>query len=195
MYKNLLSKRASVIIAIAIGVLAGCRNATSPSSDSDFLSFEKELANRLSSGKKNIVTLIGFKTIPVNDSEKEQYKTLMSEQKDELKKSNTVFSTDFSFYRIYFPLHTVIVEYNGKTYTADEKGVVSIPNMKDINKIKVIGRKKSETVRGTGSNIIEEDRILLKEPFELGYKNNVETGHVIDNNICVFDLGVLAGMF
>jgi len=152
-----------------------------------FADYEKELAQSLSS-EKDVVKLIGFKTFSINESDRQKYKTLVSEHSKEMKKVNTVFSNDFSFYRIYFPILTAIIEYNGKTYTADEKGVVSIPNLKDISKIKIIGRKKSEFVHGTGSNIIEEDRILLKQELKQGIINDVRTGYSVDPNICVFDL-------
>jgi hypothetical protein len=86
------------------------------------------------------------------------------------------------------------VEYEGKVYTADEKGLVHIPNLKDVSKIVVIGRKKSETVCGTGSNIIEKDRIRLKEPFRQKTQNGIRPGYSIECNACVFDINALTGM-
>ena len=153
MNRNIFFKKANIVaVAIIAGVLAGCRS-TSVVYISEFVTFEKELAQSLSS-EKDVIKLIGFKTISISDSEKQKFKNLVNEHGEELKKTNTVFSNDFSFYRTYFPIHTAIVEYNGKTYTADEKGLVSIPNLKDISKITLIGRKRSELVHGTGSNII-----------------------------------------
>ena len=177
---------------VVIGVLAGCRS-TKVAYTSEFVTFERELAQSLSS-EKNVVKLIGFRTLSIGENEKQHFKNLVSERGEELKKTNMVFSEDFSFYRMYFPIHTAIVEYNGKTYIADEKGVVLIPNLKDISEIKIIGRKKSEFVQGTGSNIIEEDRILLKQALTQEVINGVRIGYSIDNNICVFDCGSLTEM-
>ena len=182
--------RKSVIVTIVTVtyLFAGCQSA-SDLYTSEFEAFEKELAESLSS-EKDVVKLIGFRTINISDSEKQHYINLVSEYGEMLKKSNTVVSDDFSFYRTYIPFHTAIVEYNGNTYTADEKGVVSIPNLKDVSKITIIGRKRSETVHGTENNIIEEDRILLKQ----GITNGIRTGYSIDGHICVFDMGDFIGM-
>ena len=190
---------ASVIatIAIVLSVLAGCQSDLSGLMDDSccakFTVFEKEFVKTLSS-EKDVVKLIGFKTYEISDAEKQHFRTLESEFGKDLKQINTVFSDDFSFYRVYFPLHTAIVEYNGKTYTADEKGVVSIPNLKDISKVKIIGRKRSETVHGTGSNIIEKDHILLKNEFIQEVRNGVELGYSIDENACIFDFKALTSM-
>jgi len=162
-------------------------------STTKFDTFEKQFAKSLSS-EKDVVKLIGFKTYNISNSEKEDFKRLVSEYGEELEKNNHVFSDDFSFFRLYFPLHTAIVEYNGINYTADEKGTVSIPNLTDISKIKVIGRKRSETVHGTGSNIIEKDRILLKEAFRQEIKNGIKAGYSIENNACIFDFKALTSM-
>jgi hypothetical protein len=193
MNKNRFFRKAgTVAIAVIAGALACCRSIDG-SYTSEFATFERELAQSLSSDK-DAVKLIGFRTSIINDSERQNFKKLVTEHGEDLKKTNTVVSDDFSFYRIYFPIHTAIVEYNGKTYTADEKGTVSIPNLKDISKITLIGRKRSETVHGTGSNIIEEDRILLKQALKQEVINGVRTGWYIDGNICVFDCGALIEM-
>ena len=185
--KTIFSKKINIIsaivmVAIFTGMLAGCQSEFT----SEFEAFEKELFNNISL-EKDVVKLIGFTTHNISEDEKNHYKRLKSEYGEKLKQWNTVFSNDLSLYRIYFPLHTAIVEYNGKTYTADEKGVVSIPDLTDISQIKVIGRKRSETVHGCGSNIIEEDRILLKDALIHEVKNGVYTAYFIDENVCIFD--------
>jgi hypothetical protein len=162
-------------------------------SGSKFALFEKEFINNLSSNK-NIIKLAGFRTYNISEDEKEDFKKLLSEYGEEMKKMNLVVADDYSYFRVYFPLHTAIVEYEGKTYTADGKGLVYIPQLKDISKMKVIGRKKSETVHGTGSNIIEKDKILLKKPFEQRTHDGVRLGYSIDGNACIFDLESLTGM-
>ena len=95
---------------------------------------------------------------------------------------DSYYSEDGSFYRVYFPLHTAIVEVDGETYTADEYGNISLS--KDIEKdnIKVIGRKKSEHIRGTGSNIIKEKIIRLN--------NSLKTNHLTkENQAFYFNIG------
>lgn len=175
-------------VIIVVNVFEGC-DSSNTAYISEFEVFEKGMAESISLDK-NVVKLIGFRTINISDSEKQHYRDLVSEHSEMLKKTNTVVSGDFSFCRMYFPFHTAIVEYDGKIYTADEKGAVLIPNLKDISKITIIGRKKSEVVHGTGNNIIEEDRILLKQ----GIINGVRTGYSIDGNICVFDMGYFTDM-
>ena len=159
---------------------------------SDFTSFEKKFSQSLSSDK-DAIRLIGFRTTPIDESEKQNFIKLANEHREELEKQNTVFSSDFSFFRQYFPLHTAIVEYNEKNYYADENGVVVIPNMTDISQVKVVGRKRSETVHGTGSNIIKEDRILLKDEFSQAVRNGAKMAYSIEGNTVVFDFHALAG--
>jgi hypothetical protein len=154
---------------------------------SNFTLFEKEFSKTLST-EKEVIKLIGFREMPIAENQIDEFKKLVAEHGDELKKRNTVYAPDYSCFRVYFPFHTAIVEYEGKTYTANEHGVVSIPGFEDISKVTVIGRKRSETVHGTGSNIIEEDRILLKTPLQQITKNGVKIGYALDANTCVFDV-------
>ena len=190
--KNLSTLSAIVIIVAIANELTSCQqdDIGTVSYSSDFTAFEKEFAKSLSSDK-DIVRLIGFKTYTISSSEKEHFIEIVSQHGEELEHYNTIFSNDFSFYRIYFALHTAIVEYDGKTYTADERGLVLIPDLKDISTIKVIGRKRSEFVHGTGSNIIEKDRILLKNEFKQEVRDGVKLGYSIDENTCVFDFHAL----
>ena len=193
-FRKSIMKHAIVIIAIVAGLIVGCRSVKVNSYYSEFKAFEKEFAKSLSLDK-DAVKLIGFRTVTFdNDSIKQHFKRLINEYGEEMRKQNIVFSEDFSLYRQYFPIHTAIVDYNGKTYEADEKGVVSIPNMKDINKIRIIGRKSSGTVYGTGSNIIEKDRILLKNALKMEVKDGAKTGYSIEGNICVFNMGGITEM-
>jgi len=193
-FKKSIVESLIATIAIVSSVLTGCQSDLhDDSSYANFTAFEKEFSKSLSS-EKDVVRLIGFKTNNISDDEKNHFRMLISEYGEELKKINIVISDDFSFYRQYFPLHTAIVEYNGKTHTANEKGVVSIPNLKDISKIKVIGRKRSETVHGTGSNIIEKDRILLRDEFKQEARNGVTLGYSIEGNACIFDFHALTSM-
>ncbi|MDR3267198.1 MAG: hypothetical protein LBT24_06495 [Tannerella sp.] len=151
----------------------------SPKVDEKISLFEKNYAATLSSDKKEI-KLIGFITIPIEPENREKFKNLA--KNDEFNK-NTYFADDYSFCRTYYMFHTAIIDYNGVQYTANEKGIVSIPGSVDIGKIKIIGRKRSETVRGTGTNIIEGEKILFKE----GLKQDGISGYSYPKDgICVF---------
>jgi hypothetical protein len=157
--------------------------------DTKFTLFEKEFANALSPDKKT-VKFIGFKTYNISENERDDFKKIVSEFGEEMK--NKIVADDYSFFRVYFPLHTAIVQYGGKIYTADEKGLVNIPNLQDVNDVVIIGRKKSETVCGTGSNIIKKDWIRLKGSFKIKTYNGIRLGYSIENNVCVFNLTDLA---
>ena len=193
-FRKSITASAIAVIIIVSSLLTGChQDASDVLCSSDFMAFEHEFSKTLSSDN-NVVKLIGFKTYTISCCEKEHFMEIANQYGEELKKYNTVFSDDFSFYRIYFALHTAIVEYNGKTYTADEKGLVLIPDLKNISKIKVIGRKRSEFVHGTGSNIIEKDRIILKDAFKQEVKNGLMTGYSIEGNACIFDFHAITSM-
>ena len=87
-----------------------------------------------------------------------------------------------------------IVKCNGKIYYADEKGVVKTDDVINLDEVDVavIGRKRSEYVRGTGTNIIEGDKLFLATPL-LTNRNILNRGYVgtksASYNLCVFDLG------
>jgi hypothetical protein len=78
-------------------------------SDSKFALFEKEFAESLSSDK-NIVKLTGFRIYNISEDEKDGFKKLVFEYGAEMRKMKTVVADDYSFFRVYFPLHTAIVE-------------------------------------------------------------------------------------
>ncbi|MDR0712506.1 MAG: hypothetical protein LBF67_09230 [Prevotellaceae bacterium] len=165
----------------------------SDNSDSKFTQFEREFAESLSSDK-NVIKLIGFKTYNISEEERDDFKKLVAEYGDEMRRMNNIVADDYSFFRIYFPLHTAIAEYEGKTYTADEKGLINIPSVKEAGKVVVIGRKKSKTVCGTGSNIVEKEKIRLKGSFAQKTQNGIRLGYSIACNACVFDLNALASV-
>ena len=79
-------------------------------------------------------------------------------------------------------------------YYADEKGVVKTDDVINLDEVDVavIGRKRSEYVRGTGTNIIEGDKLFLATPL-LTNRNILNRGYVgtksASYNLCVFDLG------
>jgi hypothetical protein len=150
--------------------------------------FEKKYAATLSSDEQ-AVKLIGFKTVQVE----QELRAKIRENMDSIAKmdmsNNIYFAKDYSYYRMYFPIHTAIINYNNVNYTANEKGIVLIPDLGDVDKIKIIGRKISETVKGTGSNIIDGDKILLKNELKQEIIDGVKTGYSYQKEkICVFSL-------
>ena len=66
-------------------------------------------------------------------------------------------------------------------YYADEKGVVKTDDVINLDEVDVavIGRKRSEYVRGTGTNIIEGDKLFLATPL-LTNRNILNRGYVGD---------------
>jgi hypothetical protein len=161
-------------------------------------SFEKKCAAALSTDEKE-VKLIGFKTVQIDPAHRAKFKEAMDSiakiasanmgSSAKMMSDNMYFAKDYSYYRMYFPLHTVIISCNDANYTANEKGIVQIPDLSDISKIKIIGRKRSEKVRGTGSNTIDGDRILLKDEVKQEVKDGVKTGYSYQKEkICVFSL-------
>jgi hypothetical protein len=129
-----------------------------------------------------------------SEKEKQDYKNLaqsfLNIPGDNPAQKRTYIAKDGSFMRFYFAMHTSIIEYEGQNFTADENGLVTKGSIKDFGKIKLIGRKKSDTVRGTGSNIIEEDRILLKTPLTVNGTSEIFKGYTHKNsNILFFNMG------
>lgn len=173
--------------------VSSCEQNTKLEKFSDSLEVEIKLAKSMSVNNQDL-KLIGFKTFYASDeNEKIKIKELAPIMKKE-DESNIYVAEDGSFFRVYFPLHTAIVECNGKIYYADEKGVVKTDDVINLDEVDVtvIGRKRSEYVRGTGTNIIKGDELFLAKPL-LTNRNILNRGYVgIKNasyNFCVFDLG------
>jgi hypothetical protein len=150
--------------------------------EEEFSVFEKNFAATVSSDEKEI-KLIGYATFPIKPEDREKFKEAMKNHAGEKTGNNMYFAEDYSSYRMYFPFHTAIIDCEGVQYTANEKSIVSIPGSVDVGKIKVIGRKRSATVQGTGSNIIEEDRIILKEELK---QDGISSYSYPKERICVF---------
>ena len=191
-------KSISYFICIAVlFAFLGCKEETNNTPQSVQIESNKTCADVELAVAKSLsiasedVKLIGYKTFYVNDEdEREKMKELAIIMKDSL--SNYYIAEDGSYFRIYFPLHTAIAVFNDSMYYADEKGVIKI-DKPITTELTVIGRKLSETVRGTGSNIVVGDRLLLATPLttdpQLPTKAYAGTKNG-DFNYCVFDLGV-----
>ncbi len=155
-------------------------NSLSLMSDSTYV--EENFANSLSTDPMSI-KLIGFKTIDLTETEVTEMKHLIETNNERfLKKKNYYFSEKGKYLRVYFPLHTAIITLNDVEMTADEFGVVPTNGSMSNVTLLLTGRKKSDLVRGTGSNVILEDKILLKKSMQY-YRSNTE------KNYYIFDLG------
>lgn len=135
--------------------------------------------------RTNEVKLFGFKTMNLSEGkDREVVKWVYTKYKKEIDQMKGVFiASDFSFYRIYFPMHTAIVNYMGKEYKANANGIVELPRTQtrgSINSIEIVGRIKSDKVAGCGSNIITPDKIILKEKL-IASKS--------DEGMLLFDMG------
>lgn len=189
-------------VALFLMQLIGC-NSNLPISNVSTLSdnivaHEISVAN-IFSKEKSTIKLMGFKTVTAKtDTEKDFFvklanhaKSLIHSNEDHTCERHLFFAEDGSFYRVYFPLHTAIIEYHGEYFNAGENRVINNPEITDLSKIKIIGRKKSKTVRGTGSNIILADKILLKNELQLysQQEGSIKGYSHLQNNILVFDFG------
>lgn len=146
--------------------------------------YEKRFAATLSSDEKGI-KLIGCRIFEIEPEFRDTFKLNMEAHREEVEK-NTYFAEDFSYFRMYFPLHTAIIDCDGSQYTANEKGTVSLPDSCDINKIKIIGRKKSDKITGSPTDTLP-DRILLNPELVQGVTDGIKTGYSHKKEkICVF---------
>ena len=151
-----------LISVLCLIFIWGCGQGTELENSNDSLEVEINLAKSLSVNKQDL-KLIGFKTFYVSDeNERIKIKELTPIIKE--KASNYYIAEDGSFFRVYFPLHTAIVKCNG--------------NLDEVD-VAVIGRKRSEYVRGTGTNIIEGDKLFLATPL-LTNRNILNRGYVGD---------------
>lgn len=151
--------------------------------------FEKNYIRYLYPESNNdSIKLIGFKTVYFNKYEAQEIKNAQELYKKELIEINKsiYYAEDYSFIRVYFPISDAIVNYNGKTYKASNRGSFitdAFINLKTTSWIQVIGRKASEFVSGTDFNSIEGNQILLSEKLEKAMKDYTT------ENTYVFNLG------
>lgn len=134
------------------------------------------------------IKLIGFKTVYFNKDEAQEIKNAQELYKKELSEINKsiYYAEDYSFMRVYFPMSDAIVNYNGKTHEASNRGSFitdALVNLKTTSRIQVIGRKASEFVSETDFNSIEGNQILLAEKLEKAMKDYT------NENTYVFNLG------
>ena len=139
--------------------------ATLATEDEDISNFEKSYIEKYLSNKSDETKLLGYKTMLLSGEEKEIFKDIYEYNKESIDSERGVFvASDFSFYRIYFPMHTAIAELNGKEYMANENGIIkiSVQERGNLDCLNIKARKKSDKVTGCGSNIITDTKIILQ---------------------------------
>jgi hypothetical protein len=180
---------------IAISAFVLCVQNLNARTEKDSISaLEKKYAATLSSDEKE-VKLIGCRILDLDWSEspaeeKDKFIAAIEAAKEtepELR-DQTYFAEDYSYYRMYFPINSAIIDCDGVRYIANKKGVVSLTDACDISKIKILGIKKSEKVQGTSNNIIVGDSIFFKTELKQGVNDDgVTTGYIHKKEkICVF---------
>ena len=149
--------------------------------------FEKSYFQNVKTRSNSQVKMFGFKTMKLEEGkDKEVVKWVSKKYQKEIAEMKGLFiASDFSFYRVYFPMHTAIVDFMGEEYMADEQGGIDLAlsrSKSNINLIAITGRIKSEKIVGCGSNIITSDKIILKD--KLSPCKSV-------NNTLIFDMGLI----
>ena len=171
--------------------------ASEPGNDQKFsesiTEFERAFAHRqlILAGRNGInddIQLLGFQSADFPEEYRDQMlqmKEMMSMMPDTVKVGLWI-ADDGSSMRTYFPLPESAVDYAGKLYFADEDGFLSIPDIEpediDMSKITMRGRKRTDKIRGTGSNIITDDVIFYSKEFEFASTYR-------DINAIFYDLG------
>lgn len=148
--------------------------------------FEKSYIEQCSASNPNEAGVFGYKTMILEGKSKDVVKWVLKHHKDEIEaQKGTFIASDFSFYRIYFPLHTAIVNLSDQEYNANEKGIIQLPVQftgLSISNLSVTGRIKSDKVTGCASNIITDDKIILKDEL---------MPTVFHENSYIFDMGLI----
>lgn len=158
--------------------------------DESIAIYEKAYINKYLSNETDKIKLLGYKTMYLTGEGKDKFVQNYEHYKSIFDTTRGLFiAKDFSFYRLYFPMHTAIVEINDNEYTANENGILEVStkvrSRANLNSLKIIARVKSDRVTGCGSNIITDTKIILKNkltPEEL--KNNVYSFNMGDIECC-----------
>ena len=90
--------------------------------------FEKSYFQNVKTRSNNQVKMFGYKTMKLEEGkDKEVVKWVSKNYQKEIAEMKGLFiASDFSFYRVYFPMHTAIVDFMGEEYKADEQGVIDL---------------------------------------------------------------------
>ena len=150
---------------------------------SNLSEFESSYVKQYLSDKTQDVKLLGYKTMPLVGEARDKFKEIYNLYKEEINNERGIFiAKDFSFYRVYFPMHTAIVTIDGKELTANENGVVALPagTRAASDNLDIVARVKSDKVTGCGTNIILDTRIVMKDKI---------VPKRFSNNTYVFDMG------
>jgi hypothetical protein len=137
------------IIAFVALPLYGQDNAVKDKSE--LAKFEVDFAEyRISQAGTDIVSddsvavhLFGFLTLP--DAEKKKFSEQAQSGTEKIKLPPAFYlSSDLSVFRLYSFLRDGEIEYDGKSYTADAKGIVKLPSTVDVSRIKIPGKKTAK---------------------------------------------------
>jgi hypothetical protein len=143
--------------------------------------FEYDVALKMSTTVGTNIKMIGFKTIHIDEDSRVGFFNLYKDNQefyDTIK--NIYYDIENSCLRVYFPANEVYVEYNGDLYAASKSGDIRLQNTENLKGVRVIGRKRTDIVRGCGSNIIKGDTIFLAKKVKVNH---------INDNVLIFDFG------
>lgn len=141
----------------------------------------------LKSDTETLIHIIGFKTIMIPLENIDEFQQFLKDNEDIFKQfKNHFYDKVHHTYRIYFPLSTAYAVLEGDITEANEGGDLKVRKNKNLVQVEIIGRKLSDKIRGTGSNIVRNDSIILET------KKIVD--HIIESNGCVFDFGEICFM-
>lgn len=179
------------LMVSCLAILASCNNIERLDSNENDLSrivqsaieqYETDYASKYLRVKKENTVLLGYKTVNLTNEDRATLRWFTKKFARELKNERGLFiSPDSMFYRIYFPLHTAIISNASKLINADTLGNVKIKKeTRSVQAVRVVGRLRSSTIRGCGSNIIVGDTIFLKNELK---------PITLRKGICVFDMG------
>jgi hypothetical protein len=146
---NLIIFRVAIFISAFVTLPLYGQN-DSVKNKSELVRFEIDFAEyrisqeeaEVTSGDSVAVHLFGYMTLP--ESERKKFGERVETEKNRFA-PNIYLSSDLSCFRLYTFLRKGEVEYEGKSYTADAKGIVKFASSVDVSKIKILGQK---TVRG-----------------------------------------------
>ncbi len=128
------------------------------------------------------VKLIGFKTVYIDHESLERFNEFYYENQAAIDELHGRFYNPLKGeYRTYFPLKEGIIAVDGHEYQANDRGDAMVDAQVNLADAQVVGRIKTKAISGVPSNIVTENRILLRTPVQASY--------TLSDNVVVFDFG------
>lgn len=164
-------------------------NLTDTVLSNEIRTFEENYIKSVWNGSHDSVLLLGYKTMNVSGKDKEVLEWQCRHYKKEIEEQKGIFvASDYSFYRIYFPMSDAIANFDDTEIRANAKGLVTVSKNSSMRNslrgsVAIVGRVKTDGVSGCGSNIILKDKILLK--------TQLHPSRFINNSTYVFDMGAM----